>query len=453
MRPKDEEVARIATRLRYQAIHGKTDVNGHAPFPKPLSRSVWGPPLETVAEFARIDTQGLKDEAFTKQPGRFCVAAGLALQGLARCVVEVNLAPPEKGSMVSGLFKPRKRPTTTAWGIDLGRAAVKAIQLRWDSESEKAIAERAIYLEHVATQSQGDSQADELRTATLGKLFEQVTFAGSLVCVSLPANKVLFRRIAVPFVDEKKVPDLMRFEATQQIPFPLNDVVWGYQMLSSVATEMTVVRECEVLLAALRLEDADAAIEPFVERKVKVDVLQSDATALLNFYLHEIGLRGVGGSDGGQTPAGGAATADNVTVILDVGTDCSNLIVTNTRSIVVRSIPIGGNAFSRTLVKEFQITLAQAEKLKRNPTAVRELHRLYNVLEPRLADLVRETHRTVDAFLQQDPRGRSGGFWCSAAASSCMVCCDGCGAGKRPRPSESLPADYYSVAACAPLVL
>jgi Tfp pilus assembly PilM family ATPase len=63
---------------------------------------------------------------------------------------------------------------------------------------------------------------------------------------------------------------------------------------------------------------------------------------------------------------------------------------------------VGGNGFSRALVKEFQLTFAQAEKLKRNPTAVRELHRLYAALEPRLADLVRETHRTVDAFLQKD---------------------------------------------------
>ena len=404
MRPKDEEVARIAARLRYQAANGKTGVNGHSPFPKPLGRSVWGPPLETAAEFAQIDTQGLKDDAFTKGPDRFCVAAGLALQGLARCVVQVNLAPPERDGLLSGLFKPRKRPTTTAWGIDLGRAAVKAIQLRWDSESEKVIAEKVIYLKHATPQTQKEVAPDELLTVTLGKLFEQISLAGSLVCVSLPANKVMFRPIAVPFVDEKKVPELMRFEAKQQIPFPLNEVVWGYQMLSSVATEMTVVRECEVLLAALRLEDAQAALAPFVEKKVKVDVLQSDATALLNFYLHEIGLQRVGGRDGEQTPTDAASGGDYVSVILDVGTDCSNLIVTNTRSVVVRSIPVGGNAFSRALVKEFQITIGQAEKLKRNPTAVRELHRLYDVLEPRLGDLVRETHRTVDAFLQQ---GRS----------------------------------------------
>ncbi len=337
-----------------------------------------------------------------KEPDCFCVAAGLALQGLARCVVQVNLAPPERDGLLSGLFKPRKRPTTTAWGIDLGRAAVKAIQLRWDSESERVIAEKAIYLEHAKPQTQKDVAPDDLLTATLGKLFEQVTLAGSLVCVSLPANKVMFRPIAVPFVDEKKVPELMRFEAKQQIPFPLNEVVWGYQMLSSVATEMTVVRECEVLLAALRLEDAHAALAPFVEKHVKVDVLQSDATALMNFYLHEIGLQGVGGPSGEQIPAEAANGGDYVSVILDVGTDCSNLIVTNARSVVVRSIPVGGNAFSRALVKEFQITIGQAEKLKRNPTAVRELHRLYDVLEPRLSDLVRETQRTVDAFLHQD---------------------------------------------------
>jgi Tfp pilus assembly PilM family ATPase len=55
------------------------------------------------------------------------------------------------------------------------------------------------------------------------------------------------------------------------------------------------------------------------------------------------------------------------------------------------------------MIKEFQLTFAQAEKVKRNPTVVRELHRLYAALEPRFSDLSHELHRTIDAFLQVDP--------------------------------------------------
>jgi Tfp pilus assembly PilM family ATPase len=62
------------------------------------------------------------------------------------------------------------------------------------------------------------------------------------------------------------------------------------------------------------------------------------------------------------------------------------------------------------MVKEFQLTFAQAEKVKRNPTAVRELHRLYAALEPRFAALDHELHRTIDAFLQTDPARRLARF-------------------------------------------
>jgi type IV pilus assembly protein PilM len=401
LRPADKEAAGIASRLHYQAAHGPIGTNGHAPFPRPPRRSVWGPPLEGISGFTRIDTAVLKDESLSKSPDRFCVAAGLALGGLGRSTVQINLAPPVKDGLLGGLFKPRKRPTTSAWGIDVGRASLKAIKLRFDADSERIVAERAICIDHGKLLNQADAQPDELLNASLQKLLKEANFAGSVVCVSLPAQKVLFRPIALPIVDDKKVPDLMKYEAKQQIPFPIEEVAWDYQVLNRARTEVDVVRDCEVLLTALRLEDARVALAPFAESQIKVDVLQSDATALLNFYLYEAGLPSAK-TRGADTSSMENDAGRDVTVLLDVGTDCSNLLVTNARSVVVRSIPVGGNAFSRALVKEFQLTFAQAEKLKRNPTAVRELHRLYAALEPRLLDLVRETHRTVDTFLQRD---------------------------------------------------
>ena len=35
-----------------------------------------------------------------------------------------------------------------------------------------------------------------------------------------------------PPVDSSKIPDIVKYEARQQIPFPLEEVIWDYQQLA-----------------------------------------------------------------------------------------------------------------------------------------------------------------------------------------------------------------------------
>jgi type IV pilus assembly protein PilM len=233
----------------------------------------------------------------------------------------------------------------------------------------------------------------------------------------LPAHKVLYRLITLPVVDEKKLAELMNYEVRQQIPFPSEHVAWGYQSLGAWPTGSEQVNERQVALLALKLDEARAAVSQLSDRGLKVEILTSDSVALYNFVMFEaFDLDGTkrdttsaphkpqGKSADAAALARAAPSAEAVTAILDMGTDSSNLIITNGQALLMRSIPLGGNSLSSALVREFQLTFAQAEKVKRCPTAVRELHRLYGALEPRFADLVREVRRTMDGFLQADPR-------------------------------------------------
>ena len=413
----EQQTTKIVQRLRAIA-----PVNGSPPakpqvWPLAPATSYWGPPLETITRFQRIDTSSLKDAAFHDAPDRFCVAAGLALQGLEKNFLDVNLAPPEKSNLLRGLFRKKK---ASAWGIDVGRASLKAIRLAYNDENDRIVVEAAVYLEHAGLLNAPQTQAGSVLRETLGRFFERAELKDSVLCVSVPGNKVLYRALALPLVDEKKLAELMKFEIRQLIPFPLDEVVWGYQLLGSRKTDSAYVSECEVAVLALKLEEALTVVAPFTERGLKVDVLNSDAAALFNFILFEHARsHAPRGEDHAASPASepplGAETSiaeqpnstdDDVTLLLDVGTDSSNLIVSTSRALVVRSIPLGGNSFSRAMVKEFRLTFAQAEKVKRNPTAVRELHRLYAVIEPRMADLVHEVHRTIDSFLQSNPARR-----------------------------------------------
>src|SRR5205807_4667633 len=87
------------------------------------------------------------------------------------------------------------------------------------------------------------------------------------------------------------------------------------------------------------------------------------------------------------------------TVVMDVGTDASNLIITDGGKIIwQRPIPLGGNNFTRALTKDLKLTFAKAEHLKRNAAKSPELPQILKALKPVLQDFVGEVQRSLGYF-------------------------------------------------------
>ena len=265
LHPKDQELNKLIDRLREKAAAIGKQPNAKSDWPRPPAKSTWGPPLEAVSAFRRIDTAAIKNvPAFQDGCDRFCVAAGLALQGLGKGLIGVNLIPPEKTSLL-GRFRSKKTPTF-AWGIDVGRAAIKAMRLSCPADDGRIVADTALYLEHADLLNAPNAKADELLATSLDELLKRNEFRDAMICVGLAAHKVLYRPIALPLVDEKKLAELMKFEVREQIPFATDQVVWGYQPLGSRPTEFATVQEWDVALMALKVDEAHAAVAPFRER-------------------------------------------------------------------------------------------------------------------------------------------------------------------------------------------
>ena len=59
-------------------------------------------------------------------------------------------------------------------------------------------------------------------------------------------------------------------------------------------------------------------------------------------------------------------TALLLPVVLSLGTDTTDLVVTNGYRVWQRNVPLGGSQFTKQLTKELKLTFAKAEHLKRN---------------------------------------------------------------------------------------
>src|SRR6266446_5833414 len=119
----------------------------------------------------------------------------------------------------------------SAWGIDIGNRALKAIKLVRDGDRFRVDDFEIIEHEQILSQA-GDNKESLLQTA-LAHFMERHDTKNSVVGVSVSGQQSFARFSKLPPVEPKRIPEIVRFEAIQQIPFPLDQVNWDYHTFQS----------------------------------------------------------------------------------------------------------------------------------------------------------------------------------------------------------------------------
>src|SRR5438067_2050762 len=277
------------------------------------------------------------------------------------------------------------------WGIDLGQCALKALRL--ENIDGQVTATAFDYVEHPKILSQPDADPDQLIREALEKFLSRNSLKGDLVAISIPGQSGLARFVKLPPVEEKKIPDIVRFEAKQQIPFNLEEVVWDYQKLSSGVVTDGFAMETEIGLFAIKRETVSKYLQHFKDVNVEVHIVQMAPLALCNYLSFDLLEKEP------EKPADEEPGRKRCIVALDIGADNSNLVITDGERIIwQRPIPLGGNHFTRALTKDMKLTFAKAEHLKRNATKSPELKQILSSLKPVLNDFVGEVQRSLGYF-------------------------------------------------------
>ncbi len=275
------------------------------------------------------------------------------------------------------------------WGIDLGQCGLKAIRLQ---EIDGQIVATAFdYVEHPKILSQPDADPDQLTREALDKFLSRNNLRGDIVAISVPGQSGLARFVKLPPVEEKKIADIVRFEAKQQIPFNLDEVVWDYQKIGSGVVTDGFAMETEIGLFAMKRDMVSRYLQHFRDVNVDVHLVQMAPLALCNYVSFDLlNKEAQGGEAGGDKKC---------VVALDIGADSSNLVITDGERIIwQRPIPLGGNHFTRALTKDLKLTFAKAEHLKRNATKSPDLKKILAALRPVLNDFVGEVQRSLGYF-------------------------------------------------------
>ncbi len=283
------------------------------------------------------------------------------------------------------------------WGIDIGQCALKALRL--ELIDGKPTATAFDYVEHTKILSQPDADPDTLIREALDKFLSRNEVKNDEIAIAIAGQSGLARFVKLPPVEEKRIAEIVKFEAKQQIPFPLDEVVWDFQKVSGGEAIDGFALETEIGLFAMKRDVISRYMGYFAGSKTEVHLVQMSPIALVNFATYEL-LRkdepkGEGEEDENPIPRG----KKKCTVVLDVGTDASNLIITDGGKIIwQRPIPLGGNNFTRALTKELKLTFAKAEHLKRNAAKSPDMASILKAIKPVLTDFVGEVQRSLGYF-------------------------------------------------------
>ena len=252
----------------------------------------------------------------------------------------------------------------TIWCVDIGKSALKAVQLRRERNNVEILAVDKV--DYTAGSDGFDAgQAKEALT-----IFRSRNDVRDPIVVVHPGQGTFMRFIKIPAFDEKKVGEMVGYEAQQQIPFPLDEVIWDYHV---VDREYLSGEERDIGLFAVRREAIDDFLLDFAEEDMPVEMLSISYLSLFNFAAYDLDL---------EEPA----------ILLDLGAAHTDLVLMDGERFFIRQVPYRGEDVTQTMMQRFKLGFAEAERLKqqmgKNPQQAAKIFQA--VIQPKLRDLVQE---------------------------------------------------------------
>jgi type IV pilus assembly protein PilM len=217
---------------------------------------------------------------------------------------------------------------------------------------------------------------DVLRVS-LGALASQHDLTKAQIAISVPGHAAFARFATLPPVEPKKVPDIVKFEAMQQIPFSLDQVEWDYQTFVTPDSP-----DVEVGIFAITRETVMERLTMLQDLGITPNYVVLSPIAAYNALAFDLGFDNT-------TPG---------TIIVDVGTTSTDLVIATPGRMWIRTFPIGGHQFTDALVQQLGLSYAKADKIKREAEDSTHARQIFQAMRPSFANLAQDIQRSIGYY-------------------------------------------------------
>jgi len=167
------------------------------------------------------------------------------------------------------------------------------------------------------------------------------SFGSRNINICTAGFNVFSKFVKLPPVDTAKVTQIIQYEAQQNVPFPLEEVVWDYQILGAAPGG-----ELEVLLVAIKSDIVEGLFRTAETSGLRLQLVDVSPAALCNAFRFNYG------------------DEEGCTMLLDIGAKTSNLLFFEKGKVFSRSINIGANSITQDFANEARLSFPEAEQIK-----------------------------------------------------------------------------------------
>ncbi|MBU4305963.1 MAG: type IV pilus assembly protein PilM [Candidatus Omnitrophica bacterium] len=273
-------------------------------------------------------------------------------------------------------------------GVDIGASSVKFALVAREKGGKIRVLKAAVEEYEILADFAAENQLAILEGIFRKFIRREKQLRNARIGISVAGQSAFVRLTKIPGAVSQKLRQIVLYETQQQIPFPINEVVWDFQIYGKENNQLNV------LLAAVKKELIASFLKIAQECSFDVEFVDVSNLSLYNclqYFYRDL----------------------KHTLILDCGAKTTNIMVVDADKIWTRSLPIGGEDITEAISQALKIERDAAERVKKEKAKVLMLYygnppekhteeqKIAEAVTGVLTDLTNEILKTLNYYKSQ----------------------------------------------------
>ena len=174
---------------------------------------------------------------------------------------------------------------------------------------------------------------------SLAAMAKELKLSGA-AAVAVPGHQALTKFIKTPSIEKSKRDKIIAFEAQQNIPYALDEVIWGHEVVEDNGVDL------EVLLSAAKIEVVEGICDAVTSAGMRPTLIQPSSIALYRAFRYNY------------------PELSDAALVVGIGARSTNLLYVQGERYFIRTIALAGNSVTQAIAEALGQDFSAAERLK-----------------------------------------------------------------------------------------
>ena len=262
-------------------------------------------------------------------------------------------------------------------GIDIGTKSIKLVELDKSGDGWKLVGSGIISHSGELLDVRSSEKSVAVYSDAIKKLHKEAKISSKDVVISMPESQVFTRVLRFPMLTDQEVSSAVKWEAEQYIPIPIEEAIVQHEIM--LRDETATPPFVKVLLVASPRNAVEMYVKAVEIAGLNPIIVETELLALLRSLTPEKG----------------------VFLLADIGATSTDIAIAKDRILgFSRSIPTGGDAFTRSIAQNLGVGVQQAEQYKRTyGLSKSQLEgKIYSALQPIVRMIADEIKKAIHFY-------------------------------------------------------